>query len=345
MFTRHASNGAKRTIRRWVLGEVVTCTLRGMSLTSVLADRSSPLRTLLDSELPALADLRASYRALQPVPLPVVLPDPPSGSRPAYGTLGAAIDHRLRLALTDNCNFRDGGVGAGVRLTTSRALGLDSRTATAIRGAGEGVLDELDRLRVTLTPSDRSLPVRLPDADEEALCRACFVAAWFEEVYRTGKVWPGTPLGDAWPGLTADQLLTAVPTYAVNDLMTMAELAEAGLGPLRQGTDPADVIAGPTFAGSPDVGGADADWIADGLLSDVKATTKPATIGAEEIYQLAGYVLLDYDDEYRIDRVGWYLARAGWLVDWSVDEFFTLLGATRTIKELRLAMADATGST
>jgi hypothetical protein len=51
-------------------------------------------------------------------------------------------------------------------------------------------------------------------------------------------------------------------------------------------------------------GGADADLILGGLLLDRKSTIQPRRLGRDEIYQLAAYLLLDYDDEYGIDRVG-----------------------------------------
>jgi hypothetical protein len=69
------------------------------------------------------------------------------------------------------------------------------------------------------------------------------------------------------------------------------------------------VACGPTFAGSTDIGGADADFVIDGLLLDCKATT--TRLGSAEIGQLAGYLLLDYDDQYRITQVGLYLSRQG----------------------------------
>jgi hypothetical protein len=58
------------------------------------------------------------------------------------------------------------------------------------------------------------------------------------------------------------------------------------------------------FTGSADIGGADADFILGGLLLDCKSTVTPYKPGTAEIYQLAGYLLLDYDDQYGIRRVG-----------------------------------------
>ncbi|GAA3485484.1 hypothetical protein [Streptomyces yanii] len=94
-------------------------------------------------------------------------------------------------------------------------------------------------------------------------------------------------------------------------------------------------MSGPVFAASSDLGGADADFIAGGLLIDCKATTRPHKIGRAEVQQLAGYLLLDYDDTYRIDQVGFYLSRQGTLIAWTVPEFLTTLGSRKPLPQLR----------
>jgi hypothetical protein len=166
----------------------------------------------------------------------------------------------------------------------------------------------------------------------------CFVASQYAEVFRAGTMWPGTPLGDAGPDITVEDLLAAVPQYAVQDLIAMARRAEGVLGPLRAAVSPHDVVCGPTFDGSIDAGGADADWIAGGLLIEAKATCMPQKLPSIQVWQLAGYVLLDYTDQHRISSVGWYQARLGWLVTWELQEFFTLLGATHSVPQLRSAV-------
>jgi hypothetical protein len=61
------------------------------------------------------------------------------------------------------------------------------------------------------------------------------------------------------------------------------------------------------------------------------------------VYQLAGYALLDWGDRYRLDSVGWYLARQGVLPAWGLTEFLQLLGWGRTLGELRGLTARALG--
>jgi len=218
----------------------------------------------------------------------------------------------------------------------------------AVQEAGRELYTALGQVLDEHRPADRSRLMRLPPAGEDRLCRLCYAAAWYEETFRAGRIWPGTPLGNAGRDFTLDQLLVAVPAYATDDLAAMVDLAERGaLGELRAATTPDRVQAAPTFAGSTDVGGADADLIAAGLLLDVKATTRPDDtkgIGRPQLYQLAGYLLLDYDDAHAIQRVGLYLARLSWLVSWDVLEFLQLLGARRPLAELRESCARASSA-
>jgi hypothetical protein len=72
----------------------------------------------------------------------------------------------------------------------------------------------------------------------------------------------------------------------------------------------------------------------DGCLLELKASIQPG-IDPLWLRQLAGYVLLDYDDEHHIDSVGFYMVRQGALLHWPLDEFLrTLTG------DLSISFAD-----
>jgi hypothetical protein len=288
------------------------------------------------AEMPGLKELAAAYRAKRAtVDADALRPDAPEGTRPAWGTLGAAIDHRIRYS------FADGDA-------PSRMVEAGMMLAAGVRGApGDDPVDltalELREMLASLIhrerPSDRSRPILLDGGAEEDLLRICYVMSWFEEVARTGRVWPGTPLGDCGRMVSADQLLAAVPAYVIVDLTAQVRLASSALAPLRSACLAADVCAGPMFTGSRAVGGADADLIVGDLLLDIKA--KAATnLKREDFYQIIGYVLLDFDDRYRIGSLGVYLSRFGHLITWTVDEYLVLLGARRTMAELRQMCAE-----
>jgi hypothetical protein len=184
----------------------------------------------------------------------------------ATGTINAAIDHRLRYAFSDTRTLPDtverGIVGAC--LLAGPAIGA------ALRRAGHDLASLIDELIDTEQPECRARPLVLPAPAERGSPACAMRWRGLRRCTGTRRLWPGTPLGDAGPGLTVDDLLRAVPGYAVDDLMAQAELTAPTLGKARAACPPSKVHAGPDFAGSPDVEGADADLIVGDLLLDIK---------------------------------------------------------------------------
>jgi hypothetical protein len=82
-------------------------------------------------------------------------------------------------------------------------------------------------------------------------------------------------------------------------------------------------VLNPTFDGSLDVGAADADMIVGRCLLEIKTTIDPRALPSGIVYQLIGYVLLDYSDEFGIDAVGVYLSRQAILVCWPLEEILS----------------------
>lgn len=152
--------------------------------------------------------------------------------------------------------------------------------------------------------------------------------------YLARMLLPYAMLAEATASTRLTDLTAAVPAYAIDDISKQMQLTERPLAPFRALPQPAKVC-GPVFAGSSDIGGADADYILDGLLLDCKATNDPRRLGREEIYQLADYLLLGYDDHFTIDRLGLYLSRQGGLITWSTEEFLRRLGTTTPLPQLR----------
>lgn len=170
--------------------------------------------------------------------------------------------------------------------------------------------------------------------EENALIRLSFVAGFFEDIARTGEIRRFSMLSSATPATTLDDLTAAVPGYVITDIDQQMHLAEKPFTRFRA-LPSTSRVCGPVFAGSGDIGGADADYILGGLLLDCKATKDPRRLGREEIYQLAGYLLLDYDDQFGIDQVGLYLSRQGGLITWEVADFLRRLGASAPLTHLR----------
>jgi hypothetical protein len=292
-----------------------------LSLVAQLRHNTSPVSRFMARHLPRSGILERDYlQRLKNLPHPV---QPLDVQYPSWSALGHAIDYRLRLSF---------GASLG-RAVTMGVIALDSigplagapapPVRQALTTAGRQLLETIDTFLAD--------PGHL---NEEHLVRLCFVAAFFEDVYRTGQVRRRSMLTEATSSTTLAHLVAAVPDYVIDDVADQMKLAVQTLAPFRA-LSPRAKISGPEFTGSSDLGGADADYILGGLLLDCKATTDPRRLGREEIYQLAGYLLLDYHDEYGINRVGLYLSRQGGLITWTTHEFLHHLGATHPLPQLR----------
>lgn len=177
---------------------------------------------------------------------------------------------------------------------------------------------------------------RLEREQEELLVRYCIVLALFEEIFRAG-LHPRSPLIFPSPKTTVTELLAIAEDHWVDDLCALSwafydEHSELFSQP---------TTLNPTFDGSKDVGGADADLIVVGCLIDIKTTINPK-LSANWLYQLLGYVLLDYSDRYEIGKVGIYFARQQKLIQWPLESLLKSLAVSEAppLNELRRQFCD-----
>jgi hypothetical protein len=140
----------------------------------MLKDSSSPVRQFLADELPDAWRVRDVYRSALP-DLPATVPVPPPGVRPAWGTLWAAVDHRLRYSLGQTVPASPGAF-AGILGIGRPGLGLSPSVAEALRVAGLDLLDHLAALAAEHRPWERARPLRLAPQVEQQFSRACFAA-------------------------------------------------------------------------------------------------------------------------------------------------------------------------
>jgi hypothetical protein len=291
-----------------------------LSLTAQLRHDDAPVTRFMAQHLPHSIAVQRDYLAhLTTLPRTV---QPVDVRYPNWSALGHTIDYRLRLSF-------GGALGPAVShgvATLAEGGPLRGSPARpgrhAITVAGRRLLDTVDAYLAGRT--------RLSG---EELTRLCFVASFFEDIYRTGQIRRYSMLAEADAGADLAGLTAAVPGYVVEDIDEQMRLAERPLAPYRALPKQAR-ICGPTFTGSDDVP-ADADFILGGVLVDCKATREPRRLGREEIHQLAAYLLLDYHDHFGITHVGFYLSRQGGLITWPVDDFLRRLGATATLPQLR----------
>jgi len=170
---------------------------------------------------------------------------------------------------------------------------------------------------------DRHPPMRerLPGPQELRMSRYCYVLGLYEEVFRIGYVWPTSYLARLAPDADARAVLAVVPDQRVHDIARLSWACHRVLVPYFA----RPYTLNPTFAGSAYVGGADADLILDRRLVEIKATTD-ARLDLGWLLQLLGYVLLDWDDRYKIDGVGVLYARQATLARWQLGDVLTKVG-------------------
>jgi hypothetical protein len=164
---------------------------------------------------------------------------------------------------------------------------------------------------------ERTQPIGrlLEERDEHELAQYCFLLGLLEEPFRSHRYREGFLMVPS-PRRSLEELLAIPLDPWIDDLCALFKLFYDRCHPLLARPH----ILNPTFAGSSDVGGADADFIVDGCLIDIK-TTKQSAVEANWLRQIAGYLLLDYQDSYQIRQVGLYMTRHGLLLSWPVDLF------------------------
>lgn len=316
-----------------------------MALTHELDRKDSAVRRWFDEWLPNAKPISQEWNA-RVKSAPTIRP---KTDQRIPGTVGTAFDYRLRYSLAPT-PFEDLVAASGLRLLdssrmltrTNRAAPdtfLDLDGAPTFEAAGiVGVITDfqtgLAAALAELAPAERELR----HDEEELLCRYCYLLGLLEELYRAGlKI--KSPLFTLSPPATVDELLALPPQVWVDDLCALSRACVPHLPALAR--EP--LILNPIFAGSGEIGGADADLISAGCLVDIKTTVDPKFTRTRLLYQLLGYVLLDYDDAYAIDSAGVYLSRQALLIRWPLDELLEKLlnGKQASLAELRRSFRGA----
>ena len=293
-----------------------------MSLTGHLIRPDSPVKAFLYERFEKTRVLTASANG-QLRATGCVCP-PPNIEEYPYADVGRAIDYRIRYfypagPIDDLVAWKHGHRIVWERYTRLAEKYPDEKQYTHFLRASVEFFLRVRTFIQTTRPEGRLLDPR----EEALLARYCYVLGVFELAYRTGDdYWlfcPGRPHNvDFW--------LAQVPQAVVSDLVRLARLFFQRHRDLLA----KPVILNPTFAGSTDVGGADADLIIDGCLLELKCS-KHETLSPVWLRQLAGYVLLDYADALHIRSVGIYMVRHGVLLSWPLDEFLAALSGDQAI--------------
>lgn len=287
------------------------------ALTRTLDDRSSIVSRFIRSQFPNTRHVRSRYLAAAPA-LGV------SGGGGNAGTVGAAFDWRLRFLVDPRPILRLAELGAQRTGLAGLVVAVEELTVELDATSGPGAAPR-ERSAGPPTPAVE-MAAAVPDRDDTRLLRACWALALLTEVYRAGRMFPGSPLAALDNKADAEALLALAPRSALDELAGLTDVAQASLLPaVRERGAP--IYVGPVFAGSR-LMSADADLIVGGMLLEVKTTlgdkrsdgSRRCVLETETVYQSLGYVLLDFDDAYRIDTIAVYAARYGYLATWPLAE-------------------------
>lgn len=152
----------------------------------------------------------------------------------------------------------------------------------------------------------------------------CLLMACFEQAYR-GRLCPELTYLIKLP--SQEKLLLEMPNYAAS----VADIQQLRRGFKHQftGLNSELIYLNPTFDGSLDVGGADAQLIVGTRLVDVRTTHKRRPLTLEGFYQQIAYCLLDYSDEYGLAKIVWVYPRQQTFLSYSLDKIIKNLAQLR----------------
>jgi hypothetical protein len=287
--------------------------LRRRALTREIDDTSSPVRQFFDDHFTAgLKDVQRRFRQGAP---PLAVPSaPPAGANP--GTVGGAADWLLRFMVCPEPSV-DMAVAGAAHLSPEMMMAV-AELATLL-----GVKHLPGTLSMGGSPVSGSVhtftgPVAGASVNEELLARGCWALALATEAFRSAQAAAMGPLAQFHGRpVTTDALLALAPTAGLSQLAKFRHVFETALIP-QLATRSGPWALGPTFSGSAMIGGADGDLIAAGLLLELKTSAK-LTLALKDLFQVVGYALLDFDDEYKLTEVGVFSARYAYLATWSLD--------------------------
>jgi hypothetical protein len=295
-----------------------------VSLTSHIRDLDSPIRHWMAVNFPDCRDALRDMRDDLPNLTGRTIAPPGRAS----STVGMALDYRIRLYFeppqVETLVAWEGATMAAREILGQRPKGYrESRDGELLRWSGARHTAPAAFFRAFSAFLERHPPTRerLPGPQELRLARYCYVLGLYEEVFRIGYTWPPSYLGGLAPDADARAVLAIVPDARVKDIARISGGCQKVLSPYLD----RPYVLNPTFAGSGHVGGADADLILDGRLIEIK-TTADARLDQGWLLQLLGYVLLDWDDEYKIDGIGVLYARQAALARWRLDEVLRKIG-------------------
>ena len=266
-----------------------------MSLTSALRSKDNWVNQFFKSELGKVTDfVKSQGPIVKALPLKV-----PLGAHGHAALVGTAFDYRVRLHLGDN-------VGESTVL---------KRGIMRMQLAGSGLGRTIDSAWAAWVAQ---LLRETPIGDEFTLSCASVFLAWLDAGFRSRGRW-----SDGMRLIAESVNQYDTPEWSHSCASVDEEIASevsALYRIVKHRLPTKGAVCGPTFAGSSAVGGADADLIVAKCLYDIKTTVNPRAKLVEDLRQLIGYALLDWDNDYDLDRVGFYYSRQAVCMTWTLSQ-------------------------
>ena len=247
-----------------------------MSLSSLIADTTSPLSVFLNEHFPSLKGTQARYvKGAPPLQFAACSANP--------GTVGTAFDWRSRFLVDLHPDVR-------LPLAGAVKVGRSDLFQALVQLLTESGF-EVSHGAATITPNPQ-LESFKGGRDEPWLCRFAWVLALYTELFRSGALFPGSPLHRLGSSISPGDLISLAPDDACEDIAALAGAMRQTVLPILSGRQP--VVLGPTFSGSAAVGGADADMSASGLLVELKSSagdkradgSRRCSLGKDVIFQI-----------------------------------------------------------
>ena len=281
-----------------------------MSLTSEL-NRRSPVSQFIRSHFPNIPKIVRAENKQAAGTEPILAP---AGTAPrTLADLGMATDYRIRFNYPEMdleaTKARQAGALLEFFVNTERPLPDPSQDIYEVVPGHilDGFFYELKNF-LTLVRPDQEV---LNPSDEATLCRYCYIMAMMEEGLRSGVIHAGL----MWQPRDVAEFISKPPEWILDDIAAQNALYREAMAEFLN--QPATL--NPTFKGSADVDGADADLIVGGCLIELKSSRR--NLASKDLYQAIGYCLLDYEDEHGINALAVYRSRHGINHCWEIDDF------------------------
>lgn len=277
-----------------------------MSLKGELGNKDSWVTQFFRNELAELASFtRREGKAVKELTTTI-----PLDSQCNPQLVGTAFDYRVRLRSATN-------------LLANSVLRIG---ILKMSGVGSGLGSTVDDTWANVT---EKLLLEFPLGDDALLSRISVALAWLDWGFRSRVKWDegmraiakslSKKRAPAWTDYVA-----SVDENVANEVDALFQAARSRIP--NEGA-----IYGPEFAGSLAVGGADADLIANNCLYEFKTSVNPRRKFNDHIRQLIGYTLLDWENEYALEKIGFYYSRQVTCLTWPLSELLVECSGNKSV--------------